>query len=57
MGGPGEVDVEAIKSENEELKKKVELLEQKVDELQKKLNGGAASGEHAAEGTSADATA
>ena len=40
IGGPGEVDVEALKSENEELKKKVEQLEAKIEELSKKASGG-----------------
>lgn len=33
LGGPSDVDFEAIKLENEELKRKVEELEAKIDEL------------------------
>ena len=48
LGGSGEIDIEALKSENEELKKKVEALESKVDELSKKdrpTESAASSGE------------
>jgi uncharacterized protein with ParB-like and HNH nuclease domain len=33
IGGPSEVDVEALKAENDELKRKVEFLEAKLDEI------------------------
>lgn len=33
LGGPGDLDVEALKAENEELKRRVEELEQKINEL------------------------
>ncbi|KAJ3411501.1 hypothetical protein HDV05_002109 [Chytridiales sp. JEL 0842] len=33
LGGPSDVDVEALKNENEELKRRVEELQTKIDEL------------------------
>ncbi|KAI9099443.1 hypothetical protein DFS34DRAFT_649162 [Phlyctochytrium arcticum] len=33
LGGASDVDVEAVRSENEELRRKVEELQQRVDEL------------------------
>ncbi|KAJ3285991.1 hypothetical protein BCR33DRAFT_296936 [Rhizoclosmatium globosum] len=33
LGGPGDVDVEALKHENDELKKRVEELQSRIDEL------------------------
>ncbi|KAJ3292994.1 hypothetical protein HK104_004839 [Borealophlyctis nickersoniae] len=33
LGGPSDVDVEALRHENEELKRKVDELQQKLDEL------------------------
>ncbi|KAJ3393105.1 hypothetical protein HDU84_002782 [Entophlyctis sp. JEL0112] len=33
LGGPGDVDVEALKHENEELKRRVEELQARIDEL------------------------
>lgn len=49
LGGAGEFDLDAMKSENEELKKKVEVLEAKVEEYQKKERP-AAEGPAVAEG-------
>lgn len=46
MGGPSDVDVEALRSENEELKRKVEELQDKVEELSK--NAPAVQGDGAA---------
>ncbi|KAI9209412.1 uncharacterized protein BJ171DRAFT_408299, partial [Polychytrium aggregatum] len=33
LGGPSDVDVEALRAENDELKRKVEELQQRLDEL------------------------
>ena len=33
LGGPADVDIEALKTENEELKRKVEELSLRIDEL------------------------
>lgn len=33
LGGPSDIDVEALKHENDDLKKKVEELQARIDEL------------------------
>ncbi|KAJ3019402.1 hypothetical protein HKX48_002101 [Thoreauomyces humboldtii] len=33
LGGPSDVDVEALRSENEELQRRVEELQQRLDEM------------------------
>ncbi|KND02503.1 uncharacterized protein SPPG_02962 [Spizellomyces punctatus DAOM BR117] len=33
LGGPSDVDVEALRNENEELRRKVEELQQRLDEI------------------------
>ncbi|KAI8915709.1 hypothetical protein EDD86DRAFT_196677 [Gorgonomyces haynaldii] len=33
LGGPADIDIEALRNENAELKRKVEELQQKIDEL------------------------
>ena len=40
MGAPTGVDVEALRAENEELKKKVSSLQETIDELNKRLTEG-----------------
>ena len=40
MGAPTGVDVEAIRAENEELKKKVASLQETIEELNKRLTEG-----------------
>ena len=40
MGAPTGVDVEAIRAENEELRKKVHALQETIDELNKRLIAG-----------------
>ncbi|KAJ3027002.1 UNVERIFIED_CONTAM: hypothetical protein HDU68_004660 [Siphonaria sp. JEL0065] len=39
LGGPGDVDVEALKHENDELKKRVEELQARIDELTNPASG------------------
>ncbi len=39
MGAPTGVDVEALRAENEELKKKVQSLTETVEELNQRLTG------------------
>ena len=40
MGAPTGVDVEALRAENEELKKKVNTLQETIEELNKRLTEG-----------------
>lgn len=40
MGAPTGVDVEALRAENEELKKKVGALQETIEELNKRLTEG-----------------
>ncbi|KAI8818732.1 uncharacterized protein EV422DRAFT_163072 [Fimicolochytrium jonesii] len=49
LGGPSDVDVEALKSENEELRRKVEELQQRLDEA----GGAGGAGQGAAQGSGA----
>jgi hypothetical protein len=36
LGGPSDIDVEALKHENEDLKRKVEELQARIDQLLEK---------------------
>jgi hypothetical protein len=36
LGGPSEIDVEALKHENDDLKRKVEELQNRIDEILEK---------------------
>ena len=45
LGAPTGVDVEALKAENEQLRKKADELAVKLEEAQSKLDAAAAEGE------------